>query len=106
MKKRERTNEYNRMKIKKWKGEKLSYDTLFLSLPDGTWQKNERHTTTRPWIDFKCRACGFIHTIGHNHTIDDKGMVNPSFGLSGGNCALHEWLHLEDWEPEKVKRDD
>ena len=95
-----RSSEHTRYILKKYTGEHIPYDQLFLALPTKHWQKNLNHTKERPWIDFKCDVCGFVHTISKNHTINKDGNVEPSFGRVHVNqmCGIHEWIKLEGWE--------
>lgn len=96
-----RSAQDNRLILKKYEGAFLPFGSLFMALPTKTWQLNEHSTAERPWVDFKCDVCGFVHSIRSKHTIDDEGNVNQSYGRESvsGVCGLHEWLKLEGWKP-------
>ncbi len=57
------------------------------------------------FADFKC-DCGKVVTImpksvsrGGNHTISEKGIVEPSVGHNKeSGCGFHEYVILENWD--------
>lgn len=69
-------------------------------LTPGTWQGGTKIDGSRTAL-FSCPLCGGTGSLA-DHEIADNGNVTPSVVCMVGDCEFHEYITLENWQPNVI----